>query len=746
MKIPSSWGRRVLRRFRLRLLACWIIHLYIRLVYATNRWTVEGSEVPRRLHNEGRGFILAFWHGRLLMIPMAWQRLAPMHMLISAHRDGRIIADAVTYFGVHSITGSSRRGGSAALRMMLKRLEAGECVGITPDGPRGPAMQASSGIINVARLAGVPIVPIVFATSRRRVLASWDRFHLALPFGRGVFLWGKPIEIAPDLDPAGLEGARLLVESRMNEMVREADRRVGHEPPVSEPTAPDSPSPALAPALPSPAPSLTLPRKRGRVREGAKRGRVTEGAKRERVREEAGEGWYGARRASRRTMNSWPVLYRTLTAAAAPVVTLYLNARCRRGKEDGERLDERFGIAAASRPPAPLVWVHAASVGEASSVLALIERILVERPAIEILITTGTVAAARLLQGRLPPRARHQFVPVDLPRAVERFLDHWHPDLAIWVESELWPNLVLATHRRGTPMLLANARLSARSVARWRMLPGLMRPVLGAFVLSLAQDEVQAERFGRLGARPVTSVGDLKAAAAPLVADPAALDALRRQIGARPVWLAASTHAGEEEIAAAAHLRIALDHPGLLTIVAPRHPVRGPAIAEMLRARDLRVACRSAKEAIAADTDIYLADTLGELGLFFRLAGIAFIGGSLVRKGGHNPFEAARLDCAVLHGPDMANCAAMAGALDAAGAALTVGDAASLAGAVSLLLADPVERARRAQAAARIAAASSGALDAVLHRFAPWLDALAPVAVGETTAAAPLRARADARP
>jgi lysophospholipid acyltransferase (LPLAT)-like uncharacterized protein len=203
------------------------MHLCIRFVYRTNRWTVEGAERPRRLREQGKSFILAFWHGRLMMIPMAWQRLAPMHMLISAHRDGRIIADAVTYFGVESIPGSTRRGGSAALRTMLKRLEAGDCVGITPDGPRGPAMVASSGVVNVARLAGVPIVPVVFATSRHRVLRTWDRFHLALPFGRGVFIWGEPIEVASDLDSDGLERVRLLVETRMNEMALEADRQAG---------------------------------------------------------------------------------------------------------------------------------------------------------------------------------------------------------------------------------------------------------------------------------------------------------------------------------------------------------------------------------------------------------------------------------------------------------------------------------------------------------------------------------------
>jgi lysophospholipid acyltransferase (LPLAT)-like uncharacterized protein len=221
--------RRFLRNARLRRLTCWVIHCYIRFVYTTTRWTVEGSERPRRLRADGKPFILAFWHGRLLMIPMAWQRLAPMHMLISAHPDGRIIADAVTYFGVDAIAGSTSRGGSAALRTMLKRLRAGDCVGITPDGPRGPAMTASVGIINVARLAGVPIVPITYATSRRRILSTWDRFHLPYPFGRGVYLWGEPIEIAAELDEGGLERARCLVERRMVEMVGEADRRVGHQ-------------------------------------------------------------------------------------------------------------------------------------------------------------------------------------------------------------------------------------------------------------------------------------------------------------------------------------------------------------------------------------------------------------------------------------------------------------------------------------------------------------------------------------
>ena len=220
--------RRLMRNARLRRAACWAMHCYIRFVYRTNHWTVEGGEAPRRLIAEGRAFIGAFWHGRMMMIPMAWQRMAPMHMLISAHRDGQIIADAVSYFGIQAIAGSTRRGGSAALRNLLKKLKEGDCVAITPDGPRGPAMTVSIGIVNAARLAQVPIVPITYATSRRWMFPSWDHFHVALPFGRGLFLWGQPIEIATELDEAGLEHARSLIEARMIEMVDEADRRVGH--------------------------------------------------------------------------------------------------------------------------------------------------------------------------------------------------------------------------------------------------------------------------------------------------------------------------------------------------------------------------------------------------------------------------------------------------------------------------------------------------------------------------------------
>jgi len=226
VKAPKRWVRQVLRSARLRAVLCWLMQLYIRLVFRTNTWRVEGGDIPVRLLENHRSLIFAFWHGRMMMIPRMTPRLAPVHMLISAHRDGRIIAGAVSYFDIGYIAGSSRRGGVGALRAILKQLGDGEWVGITPDGPRGPAMRASAGIVNIARLARVPVVPVVFATSRRRVLNTWDRFYLALPFGRGLYLWGEPIEVAADLDDDGVERTRLLIEERLNALSEEADRRV----------------------------------------------------------------------------------------------------------------------------------------------------------------------------------------------------------------------------------------------------------------------------------------------------------------------------------------------------------------------------------------------------------------------------------------------------------------------------------------------------------------------------------------
>jgi lysophospholipid acyltransferase (LPLAT)-like uncharacterized protein len=223
-----GWHKRLVRADLSRRIVCWLVQFYIRIVYLTGRWRVEGGDIPRRLHAERRPFILAFWHGRLLMMPMVWRHLAPMHMLISGHADGRIIAEAVRYFGICSVDGSTTEGGSGALRIMVRHLRAGDCVGITPDAPSGPAMRATQGIVAAAKLSGVPIVPISYATSRRRILATWDRFHLPFPLSRGIFIWGEPIVIPSDLEADELEAWRVRVEERMNALTAEADRRVGH--------------------------------------------------------------------------------------------------------------------------------------------------------------------------------------------------------------------------------------------------------------------------------------------------------------------------------------------------------------------------------------------------------------------------------------------------------------------------------------------------------------------------------------
>ncbi len=416
-------------------------------------------------------------------------------------------------------------------------------------------------------------------------------------------------------------------------------------------------------------------------------------------------------------------LYRLAAHALGPAAHLVLARRAARGKEDHARLPERWGRAGAPRPPGKLIWLHAASVGESLSLLPIVERLLARLPAAHILVTTGTVTSARILADRLPARARHQFLPLDHPPSVARFLGHWRPDLALWVESELWPNLILETRRRGIPMALLNARMSARSARGWQRARGLIAALLGGFDLVLAQDAAQAERLTALGARAADTVGDLKAAAAVPAAPGPVLDDLKARIGGRPVWLAASTHEGEEDAVAAAHQALLARFPDLLTLLAPRHPARGDQIAATLQ--NFRLARRSAGDLPGSETEIYLIDTLGELGLFYRLAPVVLVAGSLGAPGsigGHNPLEAAQLGCGVLFGPDTVNCAASAAELEEAGAALRLGD---LAETLGRLLADPATVARMGAAGLAVAETNRGVIDRVLQRLEPLVAPLA---------------------
>ena len=418
-------------------------------------------------------------------------------------------------------------------------------------------------------------------------------------------------------------------------------------------------------------------------------------------------------------------LYRGLTIAGGPAIRWWLDRRRAAGKEDDARFPERLGAATRPRPAGPLIWIHGASVGECLGALPLIDHLAATRPDIVVLVTSGTVSAARMLGERLPAHALHAYAPVDRPAWVRRFLDHWRPDLALWMESELWPNLIAETARRRVPMALLNARLSARSFTNWRRAGGWARRIVGAFDLILSPDPAQADRFRGLGARDVRVVGNLKASAALPAADPAALADLMGALGARPRWLAASTHPGEDEVALDAHRRLIASRPDLLLILVPRHPDRGPAIAAAATAFGFRVARRGGGAAIGPTTQIYVGDTLGEMGLYYRLAELVFLGGSLdVGRGGHNPIEPALAGAAILHGPDMANFVGIAARLAAGGATGTVRDGASLADGIGRLLDDDGERARRAAAARAIAEGEAGALAATLAALAPLLSRL----------------------
>jgi 3-deoxy-D-manno-octulosonic-acid transferase len=429
-------------------------------------------------------------------------------------------------------------------------------------------------------------------------------------------------------------------------------------------------------------------------------------------------------------------LYAGITTLGGPLINLLLARRRARGREDHTRIGERRGHAGLPRPAGPLVWVHAASIGEALSVLRLIERLLKRYPALHVLVTTGTVTSARLLGDRLPERALHQFVPVDRLTWVNRFLDHWRPDAALWVESELWPNLVMETQARGIPMVLLNARMSARSFARWQRMPGFGARLMRGFSLVMAQNDAEAERLRVLGADPVTSPGNLKFAAGPLPHDERALRTFQSMAAGRQVWVASSTHEGEEEICAYAHRRVAPAVKGLLTVIVPRHPARGPSIAQKLRGQGFKVARREANEPVTAATDIYVADTLGELGLFYRASLVAFIGGSLIPHGGQNLLEPARLGAAVLYGPHMENFRAIVDEMAAKGAAHEVADAEELVKALERLLTDAALRREVANTARGIATAKDGILDAVLGQLEPALAGIAAHGRGGRSAAA----------
>ncbi|MCR9085482.1 MAG: 3-deoxy-D-manno-octulosonic acid transferase [Rhodobacteraceae bacterium] len=423
--------------------------------------------------------------------------------------------------------------------------------------------------------------------------------------------------------------------------------------------------------------------------------------------------------------------YLALTTRAEGYGNRLLTRRLARGKEDPDRIAERRGEASQPRPEGPLIWFHAASVGESLSLLEVIRRLGAHDPALSFLVTTGTRTSAELLAARMPPRCIHQFAPLDVRAYVSRFLAHWHPDLAIWTESEFWPTMIVQTDDAGIPMLLINGRMSEGSIRSWRWLGRAPGALLDRFAAVQVQDDLTANALRQFGLpeRKIAVTGTLKEGTPPPPCDETERQALSEAIGGRPVWLAASTHAGEEEIVLDAQTRAAGSTHNLLLILAPRHPERGDDVARIIAASGLRVARRSTGEPITRDTQVYLADTLGEMGLWYRIAPVSFVGGSLMEVGGHNPFEPAALGSAIIHGPHVQNFADVYARLSAASAAIEVRDAESLAVAVDRLI-QPEGSAPLAYAAWEISSSGANVTDRALSLILDHLPDGARVAQG----------------
>lgn len=412
-------------------------------------------------------------------------------------------------------------------------------------------------------------------------------------------------------------------------------------------------------------------------------------------------------------------LYKGAGSAFYPFTGPFLRARASKGKEDLSRRQERYGYASVARPSGPLVWVHAASVGESLAIMPLIERM--DSFGINVVMTTGTVTSATIAHGRLPEKTIHQYVPMDMKRAVRRFLDHWQPDLAIFAESELWPITIQELAARNVPQILVNARMSDRSHERWSKRPALAQAIFGQLSQVIAQSTLDGDRFRELGAPWVTVAGNLKIDVAVLDSHPETTKKISEMIGDRPRWIAVSTHPGEEEIVLRVHDLLAAHVPDILTIIVPRHPERRDEIVAMIRDQGRYVITKSSGEEIGLGTDFFLGDTIGEMGLYLRLADIAFMGKSLAAEGGQNPIEPALTDTAILSGRYVQNFRDTYQQLLEAGGARLVRDEQMLAGHVLHLLRNGKDLNAMQAAAKETVAQMTGALERSIEALDPYI-------------------------
>lgn len=644
----------------------------IRLVAQSSTVIHEPPDLMKRLA-EAHPCIAACWHGQFMMVATVRPENVKIAAMVARHGDAEIISETLQAIDVQLIRGAGAgwrkkdRGGASALRSSLQALLEGSSVVMTADVPPGPARKAGAGIIAIAKMSGRPIVPIAVATNRFASFDTWSRLTINLPFSRLAAVGGNPIHVSSTATAEEVEAKRLELETALNAATLRAYELAGAD--ITRATPLD----VLAAETP-PAPGLALK------------------------------------------------TYRLGTAVLRPAVPLFLNLRGKRGKEDLDRRGERLGFAGRPRPEGQLVWIHAASVGETNAILPLIDSILGANPHVHVLLTTGTKTSAEIAANRLPPRAVHQYVPLDVPQYVKRFLDHWKPSLAIFTESDIWPNLVLGTSDRQIPLVLVNARMSPRSIRRWRKYAAVGRPLFSRFAAVLAQNAQIARAVKWLGAPNVITAGNLKIDSPPPPVDAATLASLRDAVGQRPLFLAASTHPGEDAMIAAAHSLIRREVDGLLTIIVPRHPERGSGLAATLGGLGLKTQLRTRSAAPDSDTEIYIADTIGELGAFYSISPVALVGGSLVEHGGQNPIEAVRLGSCVLTGPFVHNFRDAYSALFREGGAIEVRSSDDIAKQVKMLLEDP-SAAQRMRVGADVALQSlGGALAKTLGAIQPLLE------------------------
>lgn len=644
---------------------------YIRFVHRTST-ILSDSEGLEALAAAHQPCIFAFWHGQFLLIPAFCPQEVPVAIMVARHGDADVLGEALKTFNMELIRGSGAagrkkdRGGATALRLAVRALADGKCVSMTADVPPGPARRASPGVIRLAQLSGRPILPVATASSRFQALNTWSKMTVNLPFSNIGMKIGEPLFVDANSSDEDLERVRLELETRLNTATADVYKLIGSDHLRATPAS------AMPPDAPAAAPSTGLK------------------------------------------------LYRALTRVSSRAAPLVLRHRQKRGKEDGQRLDERLGLTDHERPKGTLAWFHAASVGETNAILPLFDALRERGPDIRFLLTTGTVTSARLAAERLDEGDIHQFAPLDAPQYVRRFLQHWHPDLAVLTESEIWPNLILDAYERKTPLAIVNGRMSDRSYRRWRKNKAMAIPLFSRLQLVLAQNAPLTRRFRELGARDVRNAGNLKIDAPLLPVDDVKQRALQGAFGDRKLWMAASTHPGEEEIVLEAHAKLAAQYPDVLTVIAPRHPERGEDVCALARQQGLTVAQRSQGE-LPDDMDVYVADTIGELGTFYSVVPIAFIGGSITARGGQNPVEAIRFGTNILTGPDQSNFADAYSALFQNKGAIEVKSADELAGAVSEIFMSPDQAKQLSEGAVAALSSLSGALEKTVDALLPLL-------------------------